>query len=68
MNYRHGFHAGNVADVVKHVVFGRVMIIGIQPRRKLCLALGAASIFFFLILRGFNLYGDPRPWSAPAGP
>jgi uncharacterized membrane protein len=33
-------------------VFGRVMIIGIQPRRKLCLALGAASIFFFLILRG----------------
>jgi uncharacterized membrane protein len=46
-------------------VFGRVMIIGAQPRRKLCLALGAASIFFFLILRGFNLYGDPRPWSAP---
>lgn len=46
-------------------VFGRVMIIGAQPRRKLCLALGASAILFFLILRGFNLYGDPRPWSAP---
>jgi uncharacterized membrane protein len=45
--------------------FGRVMIIGERPRRKICFALGAAAIFFFLVLRGFNLYGDPRPWSAP---
>lgn len=47
-------------------VFGRVMITDAQSRRKLCLALGTAAIFFFLILRGFNFYGDPRPWSAPA--
>jgi len=47
-------------------VFGRVMIIDSQSRRRLCLALGTAAITLFLILRGFNLYGDPRPWSAPA--
>jgi len=47
-------------------VFGRVMIIDAQSRRKLCLALGASAIVLFLVLRGFNLYGDPRPWSAPA--
>jgi len=47
-------------------VFGRVMIIEAQSRRKLCLALGASVIVLFLVLRGFNLYGDPRPWSAPA--
>jgi uncharacterized membrane protein len=47
-------------------VCGRVMIIDSQSRRRLCLALGTAAITLFLILRGFNLYGDPRPWSAPA--
>jgi uncharacterized membrane protein len=47
-------------------VFGRVMIIDSQSRRRLCLALGATAIVLFLVLRGFNLYGDPRPWSAPA--
>jgi uncharacterized membrane protein len=46
-------------------VFGRVMIIDPQSRRKICLTLGTAAIAFFLILRSFNLYGDPRPWSAP---
>lgn len=47
-------------------VFGRVMIIDSQSRRRLCLALGTAAIALFLLLRGLNLYGDPRPWSAPA--
>jgi uncharacterized membrane protein len=47
-------------------VFGRAMIIDAPLRRKLCLALGAFAIVLFLVLRGFNLYGDPRPWSAPA--
>lgn len=47
-------------------VFGRVMVIDSQSRRRLCLALGTAAIVLFLILRGFNLYGDPRPWSSPA--
>ena len=47
-------------------VFGRVMVIDSQSRRRLCLALGTAAIVLFLMLRGFNLYGDPRPWSSPA--
>ena len=29
--------------------------------RKLLLA-GAGALALFLVLRGFNLYGDPRPW------
>jgi uncharacterized membrane protein len=49
-------------------VFGRVMIMHEPSRRKICLALGTASIVAFLVLRGFNLYGDPRPWAAPAQP
>ncbi|HEY2362489.1 MAG TPA: heparan-alpha-glucosaminide N-acetyltransferase domain-containing protein [Candidatus Angelobacter sp.] len=46
-------------------VFGRAMVIDSQSRRRLCLALGTAAIALFLLLRGLNLYGDPRPWSAP---
>ncbi|HEY2170645.1 MAG TPA: hypothetical protein VGJ30_13525 [Candidatus Angelobacter sp.] len=49
-------------------VFGRVMIADAPVRRKICLALGTAAIALFLLLRGFNLYGDPRPWVAPAPP
>jgi uncharacterized membrane protein len=49
-------------------VFGHVMIKDEPKRRKICLALGTASIALFLVLRGFNLYGDPRPWVAPAPP
>ena len=26
MNYRHAFHAGNFADVFKHVVIGRILV------------------------------------------
>ena len=26
MNYRHGFHAGNFADVLKHVVLTRILL------------------------------------------
>jgi uncharacterized membrane protein len=47
-------------------VFGRVMIMDEPMRRKICLTLGTASMVAFLLLRGFNLYGDPRPWVAPA--
>jgi len=48
--------------------FGQVMTLEPARRRKICLALGTAAILLFLILRGFNLYGDPRPWSAPKPP
>ncbi len=47
-------------------VFGHVMIVDGARRRSICLTLGTACIVAFLVLRGFNLYGDPRPWLAPA--
>lgn len=49
-------------------VFGRVMITDELSRRKICLTLGTTCIVAFLVLRGFNLYGDPRPWVAPVHP
>jgi uncharacterized membrane protein len=46
-------------------VFGQVMIMDAQSRRRICLAMGSTAVVLFLLLRGFNLYGDPRPWAAP---
>jgi uncharacterized membrane protein len=44
--------------------FGRILIMEPARRRRLCLAIGLSAIALFLVLRGFNLYGDPRPWHA----
>jgi hypothetical protein len=43
--------------------FGAVM--RMEPRRRdpICVALGLGAIAAFLVLRGTDLYGDPRPWS-----
>jgi uncharacterized membrane protein len=49
-------------------VFGRVTTMDETLRRRTCLALGTTAIALFLVLRGFNLYGDPRPWAAPSHP
>jgi uncharacterized membrane protein len=39
------------------------------PKRDALLPrLGVAALAAFLLLRGFNLYGDPHPWSAQATP
>ena len=46
--------------------FGTVMKLDAERRRKLCFALGGGAIAAFLLLRGFNLYGDPRPWGDAA--
>ena len=35
----------------------------IRLRKKWLLGLGIASLSMFLIFRGFNIYGDPIPWS-----
>src|SRR5260370_1407530 len=38
-----------------------------QPtrRNRICYLLGAVAIAAFLILRGWNLYGDPNHWGTP---
>jgi len=42
--------------------FGRVLTLEPSRRNKICFGLGLLAISLFLLLRGFNLYGDPRPW------
>ena len=46
--------------------FGTVMVMNAERRRRLCFAIGGLAIVAFLVLRGFNLYGDPRPWGDAA--
>jgi uncharacterized membrane protein len=46
--------------------FGRVMRFEPARRRRICFALGVGAVAAFLVLRGFNLYGDPRPWGDAA--
>jgi len=47
--------------------FGSWFELSPARRRQLCLAVGGGAMALFLLLRGFNLYGDPRPWD-PARP
>lgn len=49
--------------------YGFGATLGLEParRNRLCLAIGLGAIALFLVLRGFDLYGDPRPWRAAAG-
>jgi uncharacterized membrane protein len=46
--------------------FGKVLTMEPSRRNRLCLAIGLGAMGLFLVLRGFNLYGDPRPWHAAA--
>jgi uncharacterized membrane protein len=45
-------------------VFGRVLRLPAARRNRICLGIGLGSIALFAVLRGFNLYGNPRPWTA----
>ena len=44
--------------------FGRIVTMEPAQRKRFCLTVGLSAIGLFLLLRGFNLYGDPRPWHA----
>lgn len=44
--------------------FGKILTMDPAKRNRLCLSIGLFAIALFLLLRGFNLYGDPRPWHA----
>jgi uncharacterized membrane protein len=46
--------------------FGRILTLEPTRSRRICYAIGLSAIALFLLLRGFNLYGDPVPWT-PAG-
>jgi len=48
--------------------FGKVLTLEAERRTRWCLAIGLTATALFLVLRGFNLYGDPRPWSTAARP
>jgi uncharacterized membrane protein len=43
-------------------------ILAMEPSRRdrLCFGIGLGATALFLVLRGFNLYGDPFPWGAGA--
>jgi uncharacterized membrane protein len=45
--------------------FGTIITQPPARRDQLCLTIGLGAIALFLVLRGFNVYGDPNPWSAP---
>ncbi|HEX6316405.1 MAG TPA: heparan-alpha-glucosaminide N-acetyltransferase domain-containing protein [Gemmatimonadaceae bacterium] len=45
--------------------FGTIAASEPVRRDRLCLTIGLGAVALFLILRGFNLYGDPVPWSSP---
>jgi uncharacterized membrane protein len=42
--------------------FGAVLGWEDGRRRRACLLIGLGATLMFLVLRAFNLYGDPRPW------
>jgi uncharacterized membrane protein len=44
--------------------FGTVLTMEPARRNRICLRLGLGATALFLVLRGFNIYGDPQPWSA----
>jgi uncharacterized membrane protein len=44
--------------------FGKSLTLEPARRKRLCLTIGLSAIGLLLVLRGFNLYGDPRPWHA----
>jgi uncharacterized membrane protein len=46
--------------------FGKILLLDPPRRARLCLMIGLSAMALFLVLRGFNLYGDPRPWHATA--
>ena len=51
-----------VGVIAAGYAFGAVLMLEPERRRRICFAIGLASIAAFAVLRGLNLYGDPRPW------
>jgi len=43
--------------------FGRVLALPAARRNRTCVLIGGVAISLFLVLRTFNIYGDPRHWN-----
>jgi uncharacterized membrane protein len=56
-----------VGVIAAGYAFGAVMRLPPERRRRLCLQIGLGATAAFLVLRGLDVYGDPRHWR-PAGP
>ena len=46
--------------------FGKILTSELGRRKRICLGIGLGAVALFLVLRGFNLYGDPHPWHTAA--
>ena len=53
-----------VGVIAAGYAFGAVLLLEPQRRRRFCFAVGLGAIAAFVVLRGLNLYGDPRPWQS----
>ena len=53
-----------VGVIAAGYAFGPIMTADRAVRHRWCRRIGLGAIALFLVLRGFNLYGDPSPWSA----
>ena len=45
--------------------FGGLLTLEPTRRDRLCYQIGLTAIVLFVLLRAFNIYGDPRPWTGP---
>ena len=57
-----------IAVMAAGYAFGPVMSASAERRRSVCMRLGLAMIAAFILLRGLDVYGDPRPWRRVARP
>jgi len=53
-----------VGVIAAGYAFGAVLMLEPHRRDRICFAIGLGSVAAFLVLRGLNLYGDPRPWQS----
>ena len=54
-----------VGVIAAGYAFGWVLTLDPARRDRICLQIGLGATALFLVLRWFNLYGDPRPWNVP---
>ena len=47
--------------------FATVLLLEPARRDRICLGIGLGAVALFAVLRGFNLYGDPFPWTSEPG-